>query len=284
MGNYKKGWYKQKVRHSRARKYGRAGGIYSTQQKLTTYGLKNPIPNKIKGGFTDNINPKHFNQEQLQKGINVELEHTNNPLIAREIATDHLAENPLYYKKLEKIEPKSKPIKVKIPTKEVRRDKNQIEKDLQKEIQKTTNPTEKKRLEHMYRELRKADTHTKFKRFINEYGYVLSTVGIALPFYIVAPLSTAGVVLGATVTGEVPMSILVQRLAVPITASAIGIEGIKHSIRTIRAIKKREKEIIIEKTKELQENTTLPPKEVKKIAKRIAQQELHNTKITHDLV
>jgi hypothetical protein len=283
MGNYKgSGWHRQRVRHSNARKYGKAGGIYSNN--FGWHYPKNVFSDKIKGGLADNINPKYFNQEQLQKGVQVELEHTNNPVIAREIATDHLAENLLYYKKLEKIETKPEPIKIKIPKKEVRRDKNQIEKDLQKEIQKTTNPTEKKRLEHMYRELRKADTHTKFKRFINEYGYALSTVGIALPFYIVAPLSTAGVVLGATVTDLVPMQILVQRLAVPITASLIGIEGVKHSIRTIRAIKKREKEIIIEKTKELQENTTLPSREIKKIAKRIAQQELHNTKITHDLV
>jgi hypothetical protein len=38
------------------------------------------------------------------KGIKVEMEHTNNKRIAREIAKDHLYEDIYYYKKLSKIE------------------------------------------------------------------------------------------------------------------------------------------------------------------------------------
>ena len=41
--------------------------------------------------------------DQLLKGINVELEHTNNEDVAREIALDHLNEDPHYYNKLEKV-------------------------------------------------------------------------------------------------------------------------------------------------------------------------------------
>lgn len=38
--------------------------------------------------------------EQLQIGIEVEQEHTNDKKIAEEIARDHLAEDPHYYTKL----------------------------------------------------------------------------------------------------------------------------------------------------------------------------------------
>lgn len=40
---------------------------------------------------------------QLQVGIQVELEHTNNISVAKEIALDHLAERPDYYEKLTKV-------------------------------------------------------------------------------------------------------------------------------------------------------------------------------------
>jgi hypothetical protein len=42
-------------------------------------------------------------QKQLNKGIKVEMEHTDTKKIAREIAMDHLAEDPNYYNKLAKI-------------------------------------------------------------------------------------------------------------------------------------------------------------------------------------
>jgi hypothetical protein len=41
--------------------------------------------------------------QQLKKGIGVEMEHTNHPTVAREIAMDHLAENPYYYDELNKV-------------------------------------------------------------------------------------------------------------------------------------------------------------------------------------
>jgi hypothetical protein len=45
-------------------------------------------------------------KKQLNKGINVEMEHTNNKDKAKEIAMDHLWEDPNYYDKLKKIETK----------------------------------------------------------------------------------------------------------------------------------------------------------------------------------
>jgi 5'(3')-deoxyribonucleotidase len=43
-------------------------------------------------------------QQQLDKGIEVEMEHTSDKAVAREIALDHLKEKLDYYKRLEKVE------------------------------------------------------------------------------------------------------------------------------------------------------------------------------------
>jgi hypothetical protein len=48
------------------------------------------------------------NDEQLAKGIKVEMEHTTNAEIAKKIALDHLAENPAYYDYLEEMEKEMK--------------------------------------------------------------------------------------------------------------------------------------------------------------------------------
>lgn len=45
-------------------------------------------------------------EAQLKKGILVELEHTSDKNVAKEIALDHLGEVPNYYDKLEKVEKK----------------------------------------------------------------------------------------------------------------------------------------------------------------------------------
>jgi len=44
--------------------------------------------------------------DQLSKGIKIELEHTGDLAVAREIALDHLNEFPDYYDRLEKVEKK----------------------------------------------------------------------------------------------------------------------------------------------------------------------------------
>lgn len=49
---------------------------------------------------------------ELKKGIKSELEHTTDRDIAREIAMDHLYEDPKYYTKLSKIEEMKQPKKI----------------------------------------------------------------------------------------------------------------------------------------------------------------------------
>jgi len=54
----------------------------------------------LRGGEGDNTDDSTFDQEELQVGCLVEVEHTNNPSIAKEIATDHLSRVNNYYHKL----------------------------------------------------------------------------------------------------------------------------------------------------------------------------------------
>ena len=101
--------------------------MFSDESK--EYKIKEEI---LKGGLSDNktlldIAKKHVNtnskdstskekikdmheklKTQLNKGIKVEMEHTTNKNKAKEIAMDHLSENPDYYTKLKKIESKEK--------------------------------------------------------------------------------------------------------------------------------------------------------------------------------
>jgi len=52
-----------------------------------------------RGISADDVDP-----DQLDMGIHVEMEHTNNPAIAEKIALDHLAESDQYYTYLEEME------------------------------------------------------------------------------------------------------------------------------------------------------------------------------------
>jgi hypothetical protein len=56
--------------------------------------------------------PHSFINEQLIKGIKVEMEHTDNPEVARKIALDHLLENPFYYEYLDKMEDELKSLDI----------------------------------------------------------------------------------------------------------------------------------------------------------------------------
>lgn len=60
---------------------------------------------RIPGGLADQMAPSQFVDSDLIDGIKIEMEHTNDLYIAREIAMDHLAEDPNYYKKLKSFHP-----------------------------------------------------------------------------------------------------------------------------------------------------------------------------------
>ena len=62
---------------------------------------------RVAGGLADKSSPSDFDQDQLRMGIDVEMEHTKSRSVAREIAMDHLKEDPRYYTKLKKIHKES---------------------------------------------------------------------------------------------------------------------------------------------------------------------------------
>lgn len=59
---------------------------------------------KLPGGLADKNVPEDFDPEQLALGIKIELEHTKDKSLAREIAMDHLKEDSRYYTELLKME------------------------------------------------------------------------------------------------------------------------------------------------------------------------------------
>ena len=58
----------------------------------------------LHGGRADTAEDSQFNPAQLAQGIREEQEHTDNPLIAKEIAEDHLINIPDYYTRLKTME------------------------------------------------------------------------------------------------------------------------------------------------------------------------------------
>jgi hypothetical protein len=58
----------------------------------------------LPGGESDGMGDDAFDPAELAKGIKVEMEHTQDANQAKEIAKDHLTEDPEYYQKLEKME------------------------------------------------------------------------------------------------------------------------------------------------------------------------------------
>ena len=54
---------------------------------------------------------ENFNSRQLTIGTKIEMEHTREPLIATQIAKDHLREFPNYYTELVKMENRLKHMK-----------------------------------------------------------------------------------------------------------------------------------------------------------------------------
>jgi hypothetical protein len=73
--------------------------------KLSRAGQKDLLP----GGKADNVPDRKVSQKALAEGAQHEHEHTANGQIAKEIAKDHLSEDPRYYKKIKQIEKTARP-------------------------------------------------------------------------------------------------------------------------------------------------------------------------------
>ena len=101
--NINKGALKDKYRKVRNRWLTMNKEINSLKKSL---GIREKKKDKIKGGIGDETCCKDVDQEQLKMGMKVEMEYTDDKSIAKEIAIDHLTEDPKYYTKLKKMENK----------------------------------------------------------------------------------------------------------------------------------------------------------------------------------
>jgi len=86
--------------------------------EIENYSVENPENSNnndkgLPGGLADGVPDDEFDRKQLEKGINVELEHTDDPEIAKDIAKDHLMEMNDYYDRLEEMEEEAKKEKTK---------------------------------------------------------------------------------------------------------------------------------------------------------------------------
>ena len=87
------------------------GGM-SDYKTLLDIAKKHAYDDSSDGSSKEKIKDIHDKlKTQLQKGIKVEMEHTNNRKKAKEIAMDHLYEKPDYYNKLDKLESKKEETK-----------------------------------------------------------------------------------------------------------------------------------------------------------------------------
>lgn len=66
------------------------------------------LGDKISGGLSDGQPDSDFDSSQLKSGIEIEREHTQDRDKAKEIAKDHLTEDPKYYTHLKEMEAKYK--------------------------------------------------------------------------------------------------------------------------------------------------------------------------------
>jgi len=55
------------------------------------------VKDQVPGGIGDGAADSRFDPKQLEKGIDIELEHTKDEDLAKEISKDHLTEVPNYY-------------------------------------------------------------------------------------------------------------------------------------------------------------------------------------------
>lgn len=62
------------------------------------------ITEPIEGGVGDDKSASDFNPQQIMIGMGIEMEHTDDPKVALDIALDHLTEIPDYYTRLDKME------------------------------------------------------------------------------------------------------------------------------------------------------------------------------------
>jgi hypothetical protein len=80
-------------------------GLEPSRLEDIAYGLLSTL---LQVGKHKDVPDEQFDAMQLNRGIEIEKEHTDDPELAKEIAKDHLAEIPDYYTRLDKMESEAK--------------------------------------------------------------------------------------------------------------------------------------------------------------------------------
>jgi hypothetical protein len=77
---------------------------YKEPQRREEVFAQSKWKDKIPGGNADGDKPSDYEKSQVERGQNIEFEHSDDPDIAKEIAMDHLEEHADYYVGLEHME------------------------------------------------------------------------------------------------------------------------------------------------------------------------------------
>lgn len=100
------GWFQESYRHGLSARGIKTSKIRSKPRngyKKFDWKMHKELPDdrynadKVIGGLGDGMPDWKFDPDQLFEGTRHEMEHTNDPEIAEEIAKDHLVEDPYYY-------------------------------------------------------------------------------------------------------------------------------------------------------------------------------------------
>ncbi len=78
--------------------------VFIAGRRLLCVGQPQAIQMQAKVGRHCHTPASDYNSDQLRKGILTQLEHTNTPAIAQQIAKDHLSEVPDYYTRLSQMQ------------------------------------------------------------------------------------------------------------------------------------------------------------------------------------
>jgi len=194
---------------------------------------------KTPGGKADDKQLKDYPKDQLEMGQKVEMEHTDDPALAREISMDHLEEFPDYYTRLKKMEEEGeKDKKAKEKTANGVEEKGEDEgpgraatkKDVANIIayMKKRKPGEEDDEFHEFAEGRGMNVHEAEEAVYDELGKALKKQGEAgpfeqrLPWYASAVGGTGGALLGQHLLKSRPVA---GALLGTLAGTAAGLEA-----------------------------------------------------------
>lgn len=100
-------WARSKAHYFMAEAHDRH--VRSQSNKALSSAGVEKAADKLPGGRADDKSSDDFDEGSLREGAKHEKEHTDDPALAREIAMDHLAEDPRYYEKLKQVEKADSP-------------------------------------------------------------------------------------------------------------------------------------------------------------------------------